>query len=100
MATVASMNGAPMIAPMATSSPSAPASTATMGIVDSGSAVPTAASRLPTAPWPRFRRCPSHSTELVNSTAPTTMSTNDRASRSAVIPAGVPATRASYSDAP
>ena len=50
---VASRNGAPMIAPTATSSaPSAPPMIATIGISVSGIAVPTAASRLPTAPSP------------------------------------------------
>ena len=50
---VASRNGAPMIAPTATSSaPSAPPMIATIGIRVSGIAVPTAASRLPTAPSP------------------------------------------------
>jgi len=74
MAIVPSMNGAPTIAPIATSSPSAPASRATTGIRDSGSAVPTAASRLPTAPCPRSSRWPNHSTALVNSSAPPTIS--------------------------
>ena len=79
-----SMNGAPMIAPMATSSPSAPASTATIGISDSGSAVPTAASRLPTGPSPRLSLRPAHSTALVNRIAPPMISTKLARSRRTV----------------
>ena len=43
---------------------------ATIGIRVSGIAVPTAARTLPVAPSPRLRRCPSHSTALVNINAP------------------------------
>src|SRR5919112_3048854 len=75
-ASVASKNGAPRIAPTPIS-PAAAApvptmtapSMATMGIIVSGSAVPTAARRLPTAPWPRFRRSPMISTAFVKSAA-------------------------------
>ena len=60
-----------MIAPIATSSdPSAPPMIATIGISVSGIAVPTAASRLPTAPWPIASRWPAHSTAFVNTIAP------------------------------
>ena len=63
-----------MIAPIATSSePSAPPMIATIGISVSGIAVPTAASRLPIAPSPSSSRWPSHSTALVNSSAPARM---------------------------
>ena len=49
---VASRKGAPRMAPTATSSfSSSPAITATTAMSDSGRAVPTAASRLPTTPW-------------------------------------------------
>src|SRR5687768_2129776 len=69
---VASRNGAPTIAPMATSSePSEPPRIATSGMRLSGIAVPTAASRLPTAPSPRDSLCPIHSTAFVNVSAPT-----------------------------
>ena len=72
MAIVASRNGAPMIAPIATSSaPSAPPIMATIGISVSGIAVPTAASRLPTDPSPSSSLCPAHSTAFVNTSAPT-----------------------------
>jgi hypothetical protein len=71
IAIVASRNGAPMIAPTATSSePAAPPRIATIGIRVSGIAVPTAASRLPVAPSPRPSRCPAHSTAFVNTSAP------------------------------
>jgi hypothetical protein len=39
------------------------------GIIVSGIAVPKAARTLPTAPWPRPRRTPTHSTPLVKSSA-------------------------------
>src|SRR5687767_4546630 len=72
IATVASRNGAPTIAPIATSSePSEPPRIATSGMRLSGIAVPTAASRLPTAPSPSDSLCPIHSTALVNVSAPT-----------------------------
>src|SRR6185437_2245566 len=73
MASVASRNGAPTMAPTAMSLPCAPCRTATTGISDSGSAVATAASTLPTAPWPRPRRTPTHSIALVNTNEPATM---------------------------
>ncbi len=46
---------------------------ATIGIMVSGSAVPTAASTLPTAPWPSFSLPPRISTAFVNSDAATRM---------------------------
>ena len=59
------------MAPIATPSlPSLAPSTATIGIRVSGIAVPTAASRLPTAPSPIASRWPAHSTALVKSWAP------------------------------
>src|SRR5687768_12147019 len=79
---VASRNGAPMIAPTATSSePSAPPMIATIGISVSGIAVPTAARRLPVAPSPILSRCPAHSTALVNSIAPARITAKLAASR-------------------
>ena len=74
IARVASRNGAPMIAPIATSSdPSVPPMIATIGISVSGMAVPTAASRLPTAPSPSSSLCPIHSTAFVKNRAPARM---------------------------
>ena len=74
IANVASRNGAPMIAPIATSSePSEPPMIATIGIRVSGIAVPTAARMLPVAPSPTSRRWPSHSTAFVNTSAPARM---------------------------
>src|SRR5919112_1132058 len=77
MARVASMNGAPSIAPIPIRAPSfdaSPVSTgsrmATMAIMLSGKAVPTAASRLPTAPWRIPRRPPSISIAFVKKAAP------------------------------
>jgi len=46
---------------------------ATTGTTVSGMAVPIAASTLPVAPAPRPRRRPSHSTPLVNTSAPRRM---------------------------
>ena len=61
IARVASRNGAPTIAPIATpSEPSVASSRATIAISVSGVAVPTAARMLPTAPSPSPSRCPSH----------------------------------------
>ena len=76
-----------MIAPIAMSVASCPPppSSATIGITDSGSAVPTAASSAPTAPAPRFMRCPSHSTAFVKPIAPPMMSTKAASSSSAVV---------------
>ncbi len=63
-----------MMAPIATAFASgSPSITATIGISVSGIAVPTAASRLPTAPCPNASRWPAHSTALVNSNAPARM---------------------------
>jgi hypothetical protein len=74
MARVASRNGAPTMAPIATGPACLPSVMMAMtGISDSGIAVATAASTLPTAPWPRPRRRPAHSTALVNTAAPTTI---------------------------
>jgi hypothetical protein len=59
MATVPSRKGAPMIDPMAMSMASGSPrwrASATTGMVDSGSAVPTAARIAPTAPAPRLSR--------------------------------------------
>ncbi len=55
IASVESMKGAPMMAPMPISWPAAPPETrmAMSGMTVSGRAVPTAASTLPTAPSPR-----------------------------------------------
>ena len=76
MASVASMNGAPRMAPTPISCAGdwprrrAPANRiATSGIIVSGSAVPTAARTLPTAPSARFSLWPNHSMPLVNSSA-------------------------------
>ncbi len=71
MARLASMNGAPRIAPMPMSFEAAvPVKTmAMMGMSVSGSAVPTAARTLPTAPSPSSYRRPNHSTPLVKSSA-------------------------------
>jgi hypothetical protein len=54
---------------------------ATTGISDSGIAVATAASTLPTAPWPRPSRRPAHSTALVNTAAPATITAKLTTSR-------------------
>src|SRR4051794_10302298 len=79
MASVDSMNGAPRIAPTPTASvcsPPPPKPMAMMGIIVSGSAVPTAASTEPTAPCARLSLRPNHSMPLVNSSAPRRMMTN------------------------
>ncbi len=73
------MNGAPRIAPTPTSSvasPPPPKTMAMIGIIVSGSAVPTAASTDPTAPCARLSLRPNHSIPLVNSSAPARMTTN------------------------
>src|SRR5918998_4323853 len=71
IAIVASRKGAPMIAPIATSSaPSAPPRMVITGMIVSGIAVPTAAIRLPAAPSPSESLWPVHSTALVKSCAP------------------------------
>ena len=75
------MNGAPRIAPMPISSPAAwPDTIATSGRIVSGSAVPTAASTLPTTPSDRPKPSPIHSTPLVNSSAPPRITSNDEPS--------------------
>src|ERR687889_2734415 len=83
MARVASMNGAPSIAPIPISAPSSDASPvrtgsrmATMAIMLSGKAVPTAARRLPTAPWRSPRRPPSISIAFVKKAAPRRIATS------------------------
>ena len=82
IAIVASRNGAPTIAPIATSSePSAPPINATIGISVSGIAVPTAARRLPTAPTPIASRWPIHSTAFVKMNAPVRMIAKERRRR-------------------
>src|SRR5581483_488471 len=53
-----------------------------IGRIVSGSAVPTAASTLPTAPSDRPKPSPIHSTPFVNSSAPARITTSDRASSS------------------
>ena len=78
IAIVASRNGAPMIAPTATSSaPSAPPTIATIGMSVSGIAVPTAARIEPTAPSPRFNRWPIHSMAFVKRRAPARITANE-----------------------
>ena len=79
MASVASMNGAPRIAPTPISSEAPPPANrmAMIGIIVSGSAVPTAARTDPTAPSARPSLRPNHSMPLVNSSAPARMMTND-----------------------
>ncbi len=52
-----------------------------MGTMVSGSAVPTAANTLPTAPAERSSFAPSHSTALVNSSQPKRMMTRAPAAR-------------------
>ena len=81
IASVASMNGAPRIAPTPISSECASPENriATIGIIVSGSAVPTAASTDPTAPSARPSFRPNHSMPFVNSSAPARMMTNERA---------------------
>ena len=79
IASVESMNGAPRIAPTPTSwaaSLPLPKMIAMTGIIVSGSAVPTAASTDPTAPWARFSLRPNHSMPLVNSSAPSRITRN------------------------
>src|SRR5512140_2808982 len=75
IASVASMNGAPRIAPTPISSEWAPAvnTIAMIGIIVSGRAVPTAASTEPTAPSARPSFRPNHAMPFVNSSAPARM---------------------------
>ena len=77
IASVASMNGAPRIAPTPTSCDEAPDANriAMIGIIVSGSAVPTAASTEPTAPSASSSLRPNHSMPLVKSSAPARMIT-------------------------
>ncbi len=80
IASVVSMNGAPRIAPMPISSPDSwPEAIAMIGRIVSGSAVPTAASTLPTTPSERPNPSPIHSTPFVNSSAPPRITTNETA---------------------
>ncbi len=81
MASVDSMNGAPRIAPTPTSCDDSPVANriAMIGIIVSGSAVPTAARTDPTAPSASSSLRPTHSMPLVNSSAPIRMTTNARA---------------------
>src|SRR5215210_5179050 len=92
MARVASMNGAPSIAPIPMRAPSSdgpPVSTgsrmATTAIMLSGKAVPTAASRLPTAPWRIPSLPPSISTAFVKKAAPRRIATSAATNSSVVI---------------
>src|SRR6478672_4636912 len=76
IARVQSMNGAPRIAPTPTpcdASEPAPARIAMIGIIVSGSAVPTAARTDPTAPSASSSFRPNHSIPFVNSSAPARM---------------------------
>ncbi len=72
MARVESMKGAPRMAPMPIASPPSPPviKIAMSGMMVSGSAVPTAARTLPTAPSPRFSFRPNHSMPLTNNSQP------------------------------
>ncbi len=78
MASVASMNGAPRMAPTPTSCDDSPVANriAMIGISVSGSAVPTAARTEPTAPSASSSLRPNHSIPFVNSSAPIRMITN------------------------
>ena len=79
IASVESMNGAPRIAPTPIARADAAAGAnriAMIGIIVSGSAVPTAASTDPTAPSASSSFRPNHSMPLVNSSAPARMTTN------------------------
>ena len=76
IASVASMNGAPRMAPMPTACEASPPPAnriAMIGIIVSGRAVPTAASTEPTAPSARSSLRPTHSMPLVKSSAPMRM---------------------------
>ena len=77
IASVASMNGAPRMAPTPTSCDDAPVANrmAMIGIIVSGRAVPTAARTEPTAPSASSSLRPNHSMPLVNSSAPSRMMT-------------------------
>src|SRR6185369_3265060 len=73
------MNGAPRIAPTPISSECASPENrmAMIGIIVSGSAVPTAANTDPTAPSARPSLRPNHSMPFVNSSAPARMMTKE-----------------------
>ena len=76
IASVESMNGAPRIAPDADASrrlEPPPVRIAMIGIIVSGSAVPTAARTEPTAPSASSSFRPNHSMPFVNSSAPSRM---------------------------
>src|SRR4051794_18214930 len=78
IASVESMNGAPRIAPTPIPWDAAeppPDRIAMIGIIVSGSAVPTAASTDPTAPSASSSFRPNHSMPFVNSSAPIRMTT-------------------------
>ena len=83
IASVESMNGAPRIAPIPTACEASPVPNriAMIGIMVSGSAVPTAASTEPTAPSASWSLCPNHSMPFVNSSAPIRITTNAMRSR-------------------
>ncbi|OOO01266.1 MAG: hypothetical protein USCGTAYLOR_02535 [Chromatiales bacterium USCg_Taylor] len=83
IAAVESMKGAPRIAPIPTSSAtSVPTKMIAMiGIIVSGSAVPTAARTLPTMPWPSPSLRPNHSIAFVNSSAPSRITPNETSRR-------------------
>ena len=87
MASVESMNGAPRMAPTPISSPASalPNRIAMIGMTVSGSAVPTAARTLPTAPSPRCSLRPNHSTPLQKSSHPARMTRKATMSRKTVI---------------
>src|SRR4051794_19340788 len=79
IASVESMNGAPRIAPTpmpCDASDPSPVRIAMIGIIVSGSAVPTAASTDPTAPSASSSFRPNHSMPFVNSSAPNRITTN------------------------
>src|SRR5688500_16469842 len=83
------MNGAPTIAPIATSSAAGSSRmSATIGIADSGSAVETPASRVPTAPTPSPSRLPAHSTAFVKSSAPARTAAKPTISKTTATPYG------------
>ena len=77
IASVESMNGAPRMAPTPTALAEAPDANriAMIGIIVSGSAVPTAARTEPTAPSASWSFRPNHSMPFVNSSAPIRITT-------------------------
>src|SRR5688572_22607914 len=85
MAAVESRNGAPRMAPIPTSSAAAVPTKmiAMIGIIVSGSAVPTAARTLPTIPSPKPSFLPNHSIPFVKSSAPARMTMNETSSSAA-----------------